>query len=132
MQISLTPHSFFVFEGNRGKRPSLGILIKYKDPNSHPRSITHKHWAVDVLILKSHLPKLANEFLLILKNIYLDKYVVLDERNYNSMFSLVNYSVNKFNKNLIGLDWHGEFERELILVLVTLLSTNEKNSSKSA
>ena len=45
-----------IYQGNRGSRPEMDFIVKYKEEGKRLRTPSHTHWIVDLLI-KSELDK---------------------------------------------------------------------------
>ena len=39
-----------IYQGNRGERPDLDFIVKYKEEGKRLRTPSHTHWIVDLLV----------------------------------------------------------------------------------
>ena len=39
-----------IYQGERGERPDLDFIVKYKQENKRLRAPSHTHWIVDLII----------------------------------------------------------------------------------
>lgn len=42
-----------VFQGSRGQKPDLDIIVKYQERRKQVRTPKHLHWAIDLVIKKN-------------------------------------------------------------------------------
>lgn len=54
-----------VFQGSKGSKPDLDIIVMYKDKftKSVPRKPKHINWVIDLLIKKEHNKQLTLDFI---------------------------------------------------------------------
>ena len=120
-----------VFQGNRGQRPALDIIVKYKQPGKVLRTPKHIHWVIDLLIKKEHAGTLANNFVEYLIKLYdhVDSFCSEDDR-LNRV--LVSDSNKDDTKAFQALNSFGEYSIEFTCYILELIAIQEKTSSPSA
>ncbi|MBU3896611.1 MAG: hypothetical protein KJ697_01615 [Nanoarchaeota archaeon] len=114
-----------IFQGNRGEKPDLDILIKYRSPNAkRDRTPKHIHWVIDILIKKQYDKKLTLEFVKYLRDMWelVEPFRTKEEQQH---CKLTQTSVDKLKK-FDALNKHGEYGVEFIGHLIELMMRMEK------
>lgn len=72
-----------IYQGNRGQRPDLDFILKYKEKNKRLRAPSHTHWIVDLLLKSQTQPLLVKKYIKEWIEIYhsLLPFETLEERN---------------------------------------------------
>jgi hypothetical protein len=113
-----------IYQGNRGQRPELDFVVKYKKLNTRLRAPSHTHWIVD-LILKRTLNldltlKFIQEWILLYEKI--QPFQNSQERN-NYQLIYQNHFKQKYSElNKIG------YTIEFISILLELFCKCEKQT----
>jgi hypothetical protein len=115
-----------IYQGNRGERPDLDFIVKYKEEGKRLRTPSHTHWIVDLLV-KSEVSK---ENLLLLVNDMIKIYdetkpfKSVDERNKY----VLKYPTQMVSKHFI-LQGHGYYTIQTLTAFIELFSLCEKQST---
>lgn len=122
-------YTIYVFQGNISKND---IIVKYSEEGKRIRTPKHIHWAVDLLLKLQAEKDLTRSFIKEIRQEWEDC-KPLDDNNDQSLISLVdNYieitDVSKYKE----LDNFGEYDVEFLIVLMTLLMTQEKTNREDA
>jgi len=122
-----------VFQGSKGNKPELDIVVKYQDKfttGNRIRTPKHIHWVIDLLLKKEHNEKLTLEFIDYLYSMY-DKIEPFktkeDQQNCKLKFT------NPENlKRFDELNKYGQYSVEFIGHVIELLSIEEKTGMEGA
>lgn len=122
-----------VFQGNRGSQPELDIIVKYADKytmTKNPRTPKHIHWAIDLLLKKSHQRGLTQEFIKFLISIYDN--VPPFANKADQLACTLQFATPARLAPFKPLDANGQYSVEFIAVLIELLSRAEKTGHAGA
>ena len=114
-----------IYQGNRGQRPELDFIVKYKKNGSRLRTPSHTHWIVDLITKKNIDSTLTTNFIKEWYELY-DKIEPFQSEQERKDYSLV--TVNYFKQKYINLD-KTEFSVEFISTLLELFCKCEKQTS---
>ena len=122
-------YTIYVFQGSLSEND---IIIKYAEEGKRLRTPKHIHWAVDLLLKLQVEKDLTRSFIEVIKKEW-ENCKPLKNNNDTTLISLVdNYieitDVSKYEK----LDNYGEYDVEFLIVLMTLLMTQEKTNREDA
>lgn len=121
-----------IFQGSKGNKPELDIVVKFKDKytKSVVRTPKHIHWVIDLLIKKEHNEKLTLEFIKYLLDMY-DK--IKPFRNKEEQQKCELKFTNPENlKKFEELNKYGQYSVEFIGHVIELLSIEEKTGFEGA
>ena len=115
-----------IYQGERGERPDLDFIVKYKEEGKRLRTPSHTHWIVDLLV-KSEVSK---ENLLSFVN---DMIKIYDETvPFKSVEERNNYHL-KFPTQMVTkhstLQGHGYYSIQTLTTFIELFSKCEKQST---
>ncbi len=121
-----------VFPGNYGGRKKTDILVTYYSNKDTLRIVTHIEWVADILMKYQGDKKLTIRFVKELVNIW-NNASIIRSRSYNYLKKIIdngckNINITKYKK----LNDYGFYKVDMIVVLILLLSYEEKNSSLNA
>jgi len=122
-----------VFQGSKGKRPELDIVVKYRDrftSGSRLRTPKHIHWVIDLLLKKEHNRSLSLAFIDYLLATYdqVEPFRSVEEqRNCRLKFSLPE-AIARFAE----LDQYGQYSVQFIACVMELLAIEEKTGFDGA
>jgi hypothetical protein len=121
-----------VFQGSKGNRPDLDIVVKYKDKYTKNvvRTPKHIHWVIDLLIKKEHNEKLTLEFIKYLLDMY-DKIEPFKNKEDQQKCEL-KFTNPENLKKFEELDNYGQYSVEFIGHVIELLSIEEKTGFEGA
>lgn len=121
-----------VFQGSRGSKPDLDIVVKYMDEfTKHvPRTPKHIHWVIDILIKKEHNEKLTLEFVKYLLDMY-DEIKPFDNKEQQQNCE-IRFTNSKNLKKFEELNNYGQYSVEFIGNIIELFSIEEKTGLKDA
>ena len=115
-----------IFQGAKGQRPDLDIVVKYIDPSKSRKVRTpkHIHWVIDLLIKKQHNKELTIEFISYLRGMW-DKLEPL--RDKNDQQSIINKLSEKEDlRKFVELNNYGEYGVDFIAYIIELFVIEEK------
>ena len=115
-----------IYQGERGERPDLDFIVKYKEEGKRLRTPSHSHWIVDLLV-KSEVSK---ENLLSFVN---DMIKIYDESvPFRSVEERNNYFL-KFPTKMVtkhsNLQGHGYYSIQTLTTFIELFSKCEKQTT---
>jgi hypothetical protein len=119
-----------VFQGSRGKNPSLDIIVRYKEPGKQIRTPKHLHWAIDLLIKKEHEPRLTKMFVCYLLSMW-DKIAPFRSKAEQQKCQL-KYSGDEYLSMFYELNKYGEYSVEFIAKVMELIMIQEKTGLATA
>jgi hypothetical protein len=128
-----------VYQGSKGVRPNLDILLKYRQKTdegkwSRLRTPKHIHWAVDIL-LKMYANEQQTRNFVDFLIAYWDKatpfYSEKERKQFLNVDSLLK-EVNLESKIYAELSSKGEYSIKFLLLIAELLMVQEKTGSDSA
>lgn len=121
-----------IFQGERGKKPDLDIVVKFQDLKYSKRIRTpkHIHWAIDLLIKREHEPELTNRFIAYLRDMW-DKIEPFKSKTDQQKCELKLTSHEKL-KEYEKLDNFGELSVEFIGHVIELFMIEEKTGFEGA
>lgn len=121
-----------VFQGSKGKRKDLDIVVKYKDKYTKtvPRTPRHIHWVIDLLIKKEHNEKLTSEFIKYLLDMYdrIEPFRNKAEQQRCELKFTNPENLRRFDE----LNKYGQYSVEFIGHVIELLSIEEKTGFEGA
>lgn len=114
-----------IYQGERGKRPDLDFIVKYKEEGKRLRTPSHTHWIVDMLVKAETNKTVLLDYVNTMIELYDETiaFNTVEERN--------NYTLKK--SNLITskyqvLQGHGYYSIETLTVFIELFSKCEKQT----
>jgi hypothetical protein len=122
-----------VFQGSKGKRPDLDIVVKYRDrftKGARLRTPKHIHWVIDLLLKREHNRKLTLEFVAYLLEMY-DKvgpFLSCDEQR----ACVLKWSRPEALERFKELDQYGEHSVQFMACVMELLAIEEKTGFDGA
>lgn len=122
-----------VFQGSRGRQPDLDIIVKYADKytrTKNPRTPKHIHWAIDLLLKKSHDPALTVRFIAFLLSTYDGASPFANKMEQQAC--ALQFATPAHLAPFRALDGYGQYSTEFIAVLIELLSRAEKTGHPGA
>ncbi len=122
-----------VFQGSKGKRPDLDIVVKYRDKftkGERLRTPKHIHWVIDLLLKKEHNPKLVLEFVDYLLKTYdeVKPFSCVDDQQKCELVFSRPEALASFEE----LDQYGQYSVQFIATVMELLSIEEKTGFDGA
>ena len=122
-------YTIYVFQGSISEND---IIVKYSEEGKKMRTPKHIHWAVDLLLKLQAEKELTRSFIKEIRNDW-KKCKPLKNNDEKTLVSLVdNYieitDISKYKE----LDNYGEYDVEFLIVLMTLLMTQEKTNREDA
>ena len=122
-----------LFQGDRGQKPDLDILVKYLQRGSRLRTPQHLHWAIDLLIKKQHKEALTVEFADFLIKAYdrMQPFSSLEDRAKRLAYQIgteTNEAIGLFG----ALDAFGEYSVEFTYYILEIMSIAEKTGNPDA
>jgi len=119
-----------VFQGSRGEKPDLDIIVKYQEKGKRDRTPQHTHWAIDLLIKKEHEPELTKKFISFLLNMW-NLVRPFSSKEEQQKCELKFSSYDKLGEFSL-LDKYGEYSVEFIAKIMELIMIQEKTGNKKA
>lgn len=119
-----------IFQGSRGQRPDLDIIIKYQENGGNVRTPKHIHWVIDLLIKKEHNRELTLEFARYLK----DMWVAIEpfrNKEEQQRCELTRTTAEKLQRFEV-LNQYGEYSVEFTGHLIELMMIMEKTGLDEA
>lgn len=122
-------YTIYVFQGSISEND---IIVKYSEEGKKMRTPKHIHWAVDLLLKLQVEKELTRSLIKEIKNEW-KECKPLESNDEKTLISLIdNYieitDVSKYKE----LDNYGEYDVEFLIVLMTLLITQEKTNREDA
>ena len=115
-----------IYQGNRGERPDLDFIVKYKEEGKRLRTPSHTHWIVDLLVKaevnKGVLLNYLNEMI----QVY-DKTTPFNSVEERESYQLI-YPTLMVSKHSV-LQGHGYYSIETLTAFIELFSKCEKQST---
>lgn len=122
-------YTIYVFQGGISKND---IIIKYSEEGKRLRTPKHIHWAVDLLLKLQAEKELTRSFIKEIKKEWEDCKPLKNNDDVTLMALVDDYveknDVSKYKK----LDNYGEYDVEFLIVVMTLLMTQEKTNREDA
>jgi len=119
-----------VFQGSRGAKKHLDIIVKYQEPEKNVRTPQHLHWTIDLLIKKEHEPKLTIEFVKYLRAMW-DNVQPFENKQEQQACRLSQSTPEKLAK-FDKLNRYGDYSVEFIATVLELIMTQEKTGNAQA
>jgi hypothetical protein len=122
-----------VFQGSKGNRPELDIVVKYRDrftKGARVRTPKHIHWVIDLLLKREHNRDLTLAFISYLLHAYdhVEPFRCVEEqRRCELKFSQLD-ALARFS----ALDRHGQYSTQFIACVMELLAIEEKTGFDGA
>ena len=115
-----------IYQGNRGERPDLDFIVKYKEEGKRLRTPSHTHWIVDLLVKAETNHTVLLEFVDDLIKMYDETtpFKSLDEMRQYQLKSPVLLS-GKYQV----LQGHGYYSIQTLSAFIELFSKCEKQTS---
>lgn len=119
-----------VFQGNRGAKPELDIIVRYKEAGKKVRTPQHLHWAIDLLIKREHEKGLTLEFVEFLMGMWgrVEPFGTKEEQQMCELKASERAALEKFRQ----LDKYGEYSVEFIASVLELIMRQEKTGNAKA
>ncbi len=122
-------YTIYVFQGRISKND---IIIKYAENKKRMRTPKHIHWAVDLLLKLQVKKELTREFINVIQQEW-KNCRPLENNDYDTLTTLINHSVKETNiAKYQELNNYGEYDVAFLIVLMTLLMTQEKTNREDA
>ena len=119
-----------IFQGSRGEKPELDIVIKYQEKNHRVRTPKHIHWVIDLLLKKENNKLLTLEFVKYLSDMW-DKIEPFKTKEEQQNCQLNQTTSDKL-KIFEELNSYGEYPVEFIGHLIELMMIMEKTGLSTA
>jgi hypothetical protein len=122
-----------VFQGSKGKRPDLDIVVKYRDrftKGARVRTPKHIHWVIDLLLKREHNRVLALAFINYLLDAYdhVEPFRSLEEQQRCEL----KFSQPAALAPFLKLDRYGQYSTQFIACVMELLAIEEKTGFDGA
>ena len=122
-----------VFQGSKGKRPELDIVVKYRDrftKTSRPRTPKHIHWVIDLLLKSEHNRKLMLAFVAYLLKTHdeVEPFRSLEDQRRCQL----NFSRPEMLGSFAELDQYGQYSVQFTATVMELLAIEEKTGFDGA
>jgi hypothetical protein len=115
-----------IYQGERGERPDLDFIVKYKEEGKRLRTPSHTHWIVDLLVKsevsKENLLSFVNDMIKIYDETV--PFQSVEERN-NYLLKFPTQMVTKHST----LQGHGYYSIQTLTTFIELFSKCEKQST---
>jgi hypothetical protein len=115
-----------IYQGERGERPDLDFIVKYKEEGKRLRTPSHTHWIVDLLVKsevsKENLLSFVNDMIKIYDETV--PFQSVEERN-NYLLKFPTQMVTKHST----LQGHGYYSIQTLTAFIELFSKCEKQST---
>ena len=115
-----------IYQGERGERPDLDFIVKYKEEGKRLRTPSHTHWIVDMLV-KAEVNKP------VLLDYVIDMIKLYDETTpFQSVEDRNNYVLNQpqITKYSV-LEGHGYYSVGTLTAFIVLFSKCEKQTTEA-
>ena len=119
-----------VFQGSRGAKKQLDIIVKYQELGKSVRTPQHLHWTIDLLIKKEHEPELTIKFVKYLRAMW-DKVKPFGNKQEQRVCKLSLSTPEKLAE-FEELNKYGEYSVEFIATVLELIMTQEKTGNAQA
>ena len=122
-----------VFQGSRGQRPDLDIVVKYRDKRTkttRPRTPQHIHWVIDLIIKREHNRALTMDFVRYLLKCYdeIKPFADKQEQQQCALRFCGQESLHSFAE----LDRYGDYSVEFLAHVMELFGVEEKTGFAGA
>jgi hypothetical protein len=122
-----------VFQGSKGKRPELDIVVKYRDrftKGLRLRTPKHIHWVIDLLLKKEHNRALTLAFVNYLLKTYdeVEPFRCADDQR----LCKLKFSQPEALAPFAELDRYGQYSIQFIACVMELLAIEEKTGFDGA
>lgn len=119
-----------VFQGSKGEKPDLDIIIKYQEKGKRVRTPKHIHWVIDILIKKEHNRELTLEFVKYLRDMWerIEPFRCKNEQQKCELRETTHQKLRRFEE----LNKYGEYPVEFIGHLIELMMIMEKTGLERA
>ena len=117
-----------IYQGNRGEKPELDFIVKYRTPGKRLRTPSHTHWIVDLLVKCEYNKDLVKEYMVYLIGMYgeIDPYQSPKERETYKL-RYVDNAVVLFNE----LDESGYYSVKMLTTIIELFCKCEKQTTNA-
>jgi len=115
-----------IYQGQRGERPDLDFIVKYKEEGKRLRTPSHTHWIVDLLVKGEVNKSVLLEYINDMIKVYDETtpFSSIDERNnYKLKFTTLMTSKHSV------LQGHGYYSIGTLTAFIELFSKCEKQST---
>lgn len=119
-----------IFQGNRGQRPELDIIVKYRQRGKRLRTPQHLHWAIDLLVKKQHDEPLTNAFVEYLIDLY-DRVEAFRSEGDRLERPLISEANQRDLEMFISLNELGEYSIEFTCYILELIAIQEKTGNSN-
>lgn len=118
-----------IYQGNRGQRPELDFIVKYREEGKRLRTPSHTHWIVDLLVKGSHSSVYKFNYLLN----YVDDLIKIYDESTKFLSSEERKTYVLKHPSLMAakypqLQGHGYYSVETLTAFVELFSKCEKQT----
>ena len=115
-----------IYQGERGARPDLDFIVKYKQECKRLRTPSHTHWIVDLLVKAEYNKVLVSSYIEDLIEFYdnTKPFITIEERN-NYELEILELMEDKYGR----LNGSGYYGIKTLTSLVELFSKCEKQST---
>lgn len=115
-----------IYQGERGERPDLDFIVKYKEEGKRLRTPSHTHWIVDMLVKaevnKSILLNYVNDMIELYDGT--TPFISVDERNGYDL-----RQPNLMTSKYFMLEGHGYYSIGTLTAFIELFSKCEKQAT---
>jgi hypothetical protein len=122
-----------VFQGARGQRPDLDIVVKYRDKHTktiRPRTPQHIHWVIDLIIKREHNRALTMEFVRYLVKCYDEIEPFADKQD--QQHCALRFCGEESLRPFAELDQYGDYSVEFLAHVMELFGIEEKTGFAGA
>ena len=120
-----------IFQGSRGGRPELDIIVKYLQRGKRLRTPQHIHWAIDLVIKKQHDETLTNAFVEYLIGLY-DQVEAFRSQGDRLERPLLTHRDRNTLRTFERLESYGEYSVEFTCHVLELIAIQEKTGNPNA
>ena len=113
-----------IYQGERGERPDLDFIVKYKEEGKRLRTPSHTHWIVDMLVKAEVNKPVLLEYVNDMIELYDESkpFQSVEERN---NYTLVQPQITKYSV----LEGHGYYSVGTLTAFIVLFSKCEKQAT---
>ena len=113
-----------IYQGERGERPDLDFIVKYKEEGKRLRTPSHTHWIVDLLVKCEYSKEIVGEYVQTMLDYYerTESFNSVDERNNYELSFYTTFDYNSLNQ-------HGYYSIETLTAFIELFTKCEKQTT---
>lgn len=113
-----------IYQGERGEKPELDFIVKYKENGKRLRAPSHTHWIVDLLVKCEYSKEIVGEYVGTMLRFYdeVEPFNTVEERN--------NYELTYYSRiDYDFLNQHGYYNIETLTAFIELFTRCEKQTT---